>query len=289
MSKKHTVMLVSLGAIWGASFMFMRILSPVFGPVLTASFRLLIGAVVLISFSNKNNIKMVLGNWKFFLMLGAISLGIPYFLFSLAALYIPSGLSAVLNSTSPIFSFLFSIWLFNEKISIQKIIGLISGTVGVFVISLDALEVTSDGVLLGILACIMAAFLYAVTGAVIKAKKRQIDSRSLAIGNQVFGGLLLLPFVLVYPITGEVTWDVVGLLIIFGAVGSGLASMLYYKLMVEVGPLNTLTVTYLLPIFGVFWGFIILGETLTVEFLLGGLLIFTGTILVTRIFKKRLD
>ncbi len=226
MSKKHTVMLVCLGAIWGASFMFMRILSPVFGPVLTASFRLLIGGIILISFSKMENVQTVLKQWKFFIMLGAISLGIPYFLFSLAALYIPSGLSAVLNSTSPMFSFLFSIFLFSERVSIPKIIGLVLGTIGVFVISMDALEFTSEGVLLGIVACILAAFLYAVTGAIIKMKKNKIDSRSLAIGNQVFGGLILLPLVFIYPITGRVTWDVVLMLIIFGALGSGFASML---------------------------------------------------------------
>jgi drug/metabolite transporter (DMT)-like permease len=208
-------------------------------------------------------------------------------LFSLAALYIPSGLSAVLNSTSPMFSFLFSIFLFSERISVQKIIGLVLGTVGVFVISMDALEITSDGVLLGILACITASFLYALTVAIIKSRKNQIDSRSLAIGNQVFGGLFLLPLIFVYPINGQVTWEVILLLVIFGALGSGLASMLYYKLMVDVGPLYTLTVTYLLPIFGIIWGFIVLGERLSYEFLLGGVLILLGTILVTREFKRQ--
>lgn len=289
MSKKHTLMLVSLGAIWGASFMFMRILSPVFGPILTASFRLLIGAVVLVSFSKLENIKTVLNNWKFFVFLGAISLGIPYFLFSLAALYIPSGLSAVLNSTSPMFSFLFSIILFSERVRLQKIIGLIMGSVGVFVISVDAMEVSNSGVLIGILACITAAFLYSVTGVIIKTRATHIDSRSLAIGNQVFGGLILLPFVIAYPITGEVTLNIILVLFVFGALGSGLASMLYYKLMVEVGPLKTLTVTYLLPIFGVVWGYIILRESLSIEFVLGGLFILLGTIFVTREFsyKKR--
>ena len=282
MSKKHTIMLVSLGAIWGASFMFMRILSPVFGPVLTASFRLLIGAVILISFSKGFKLSRVFTHWKMFLMLGAVSLGIPYFLFSLAALYIPSGLSAVLNSTSPMFSFLFSIFLFSERICIRKIIGLVLGTSGVFIISMDAVSVSQEGAIIGILACVVAAFLYAVTGVIIKTTAKDIDSRTLAVGNQLFGGLLLLPFVFIYPITGEVTLNIILLLIIFGALGSGLASMMYYKLMVEVGPLKTLTVTYLLPIFGVFWGYVILGELLSTEFLIGGVLIILGTILITR-------
>lgn len=281
MNKKHTIMLVSLGAIWGASFMFMRILSPVFGPILTASFRLLIGAVVLTLFSKGFKVRSVFQNWKIFIPLGAISLGIPYFLFSLAALYIPSGLSAVLNSTSPMFSFLFSIILFSEKISPRKIIGLVFGTIGVFIISMDAVGVSSKGAVLGILACVTAAFLYAVTGVIVKTKAKHIDSSTLAIGNQLFGGLILLPFIFVFPLTGEVTPLVLGLLFVFGALGSGLASIMYYKLMVEVGPLKTLTVTYLLPIFGVFWGYVILGEQLTLEFLLGGVSIVIGTILVT--------
>ena len=143
MNKKHVLMLLLLGAIWGASFMFMRILSPVMGPVLTASFRLLIGGLVLfIYFKLKKQSISVLKEWKLFLLLGAVSLAIPYFLFALAALYIPSGLSAVLNSTTPMLSFIMSIVLFSEKIRIRKIIGLVLGTTGVFVISSQA--VTTD-------------------------------------------------------------------------------------------------------------------------------------------------
>lgn len=281
MTKQHWIMLVSLGAIWGASFMFMRVLAPTFGPVLTASFRLLIGAFVLIIYYRFRHVNIQWNQWKFFSILGAISLGIPYFLFSLAALYIPSGLSAVLNSTSPMFSFLLSMILFSESLEFKKITGLVFGTIGVYVISTDTVQSTSTDALIGILACSMAAFLYAVAGAVIKTKAKHIDSKSLAVGNQLFAGIFLLPFAFVFPMTGTVTFGTVLTLIVFGSFGSGVASIMYFTLMKEVGPLKTLTVTYLLPIFGVFWGYIILNESLNPVFYIGGLLIILGTILVT--------
>ncbi len=288
MNKKHVIMLVLLGAIWGASFMFMRILSPVLGPVYTASFRLLIGGVVLLSFYFFRKEKVnILGEWKLFLLLGAVSLAIPYFLFALAALYIPSGLSAVLNSTTPMFSFMLSIILFSERISVVKIIGLVLGTTGVFIISSQAVLVDSRSSVIGISACVLAALMYAVAGVIVKRSAKHIDSKSLAVGNQLFAGVLLLPFAIFYPVAGVIDLNIVLILILFGSFGSGVASLLYFTLMKEVGPLKTFTVTYLLPIFGVFWGYVILNEMLTLSFFLGGLFIVLGTVLVTKNFQRK--
>jgi drug/metabolite transporter (DMT)-like permease len=164
----------------------------------------------------------------------------------------------------------------------KKIIGLIIGTTGVFVISLQAISIDNKSAMIGVLACIGAAFLYAVAGALVKTIATHVDSKSLAVGNQIFAGLILLPLMFIYPIQGIVTPKILIILFIFGVFGSGIASLIYFTLIKQVGALKALTVTYLLPIFGLFWGYVILSEKLTIEFFIGVMLIIVGIILVTK-------
>ncbi len=283
MNKKQIIILVILGAIWGASFMFMRVLAPVFGPVLTASLRLLIGGVFLIIYFLAKKEEIALKrHLKIFITLGLISFAAPYFLFSLAALSIPSGLSAILNSTSPLFSFILGLVIFKERFYLTKILGLILGSIGVLIISLNAMSISSNDYLFGVICCLGAAFLYSVSGALIQKFAKDVDSKSLAVGNQIAGGLILLPLVIFYPVQGSISLDLVFYLIIFGVLGSGVASLIYFKLMKEVGPLKTLTVTYLLPIFGLFWGFTILGEEIDLSFISGLVLIIVSLLIINK-------
>jgi drug/metabolite transporter (DMT)-like permease len=286
MNKKHFALLVLLAAIWGASFMFMRILAPVLGPVLTASFRLLVGGLFLLIYFKLTKTKVVLKpHIKYFFLLGLISFATPYFLFSLAALYIPSGVSAILNSTSPMFSMLLSVIIFKERFNYTKLLGLLLGTIGVVIISVNAVSLDSSSYILGILACLGAAFLYSVSGALIQRIATHIDSKALAVGNQLAAGVILLPLVYFYPITGEVNLEVIANLIVFGILGSGIASLIYFYLMKEIGPLKTLSVTYLLPVFGLFWGYVILNEPLKTSFIIGLAFITVCLILLSK--KKK--
>ncbi len=281
MEKKNVLLLILLGAIWGSSFMFMKILAPVFGPVLTASFRLLIGASVLALYFKFKGVKLeIFKNMKLFLFLGPLSLGIPYFLFSVAALYVPSGVSAILNTTAPMFTAILTFFILNEKMKVYNVFGLMVATGGVVMVTSSTITGLNSGAVLGVICVLAASMLYAISGVIIKTKTGHIDSNSLALGNQLSAGLMLLPFVIFYPITGIVDSTAILTLLTFGVFGSGIAMVIYFYLMKQVGPVKTLTVTYLFPFFGLFFGYVFLNEKLSAGFFYGGALILVGIILV---------
>lgn len=283
MSRKDTALLVLLGAIWGSSFMFMAILTPVLGPIVTASSRILIGASFLYIYFRIRGIKVnIIKNLSLFMFLGPISLGIPYILFSVAAVYIPSGVSAILNTTAPLFAAILGLVILNDKLKIHNIIGLFIATSGVGIVTSTTLNGFDSSSIIGILAVILATLFYAISGILVKTKTEGVDSNALAIGNQLFGGLLILPLMYFYPITGVITIPVVIYMLIFGIVGSGIAMVIYFYLMKTVGPVKTLAVTYLFPMFGLFYGYVFLGEELLMGFFIGTALILSGVVLVNR-------
>lgn len=282
MNKQQFMLLIVLSALWGSSFMFMKVLSPVLGPIATASFRLLIGGSILMVYfkitKKKTDVK---GDVWILFQIGVIGLALPYFCFAFAAQYIPSNLSAILNSTSPMFSFILGILLYRDKIRLQKVVGLVFGTIGVIIIT----GKIGNSEIIGIIAVLIASFLYGVSGVIVRSKARHIDSSSIGLYSQLFGGLFLLPFILFFPIEQVITIDIVVILVLFGFLTSAIALLIYYKLMKEIGPTKTLTVTYIMPLFAIIWGYVILQEGITLSTILGGITIVAGTILLTMDIK----
>lgn len=283
MSKMNSVLLVVLASIWGASFMFMRVLSPYLGPVLTASFRLLIGGsfltLVYLKIGYKVDYKR---NWKKLFLIGVISQAIPYFLFSYAALFIQSNVSVIMNSLSPLFGLVLSVLFLNDKFTIKQLIGLMFGVVGVVLISsVQSFESNAD-FFIGIALCLIAAFFYGLSGVYIKAKAKDIDARSIAVGSQLFAGLVLIPFISIFPVRQIPTFHLFLVLIVFGILCSGIANIIYFKIMKEDGPVKALMVTYLMPIFGILWGYLFLSEGITISLLIGGVIIIIGTVFISQ-------
>lgn len=279
---KNTSMLILLSGIWGSSFIFMRVISPVLGPVITASARLLIGGLFLLIVYKVGGVKLDWkSNWRQLLLIGIISQAIPYFMFAFAALHITSNISVIMNSTSPIFGVILSTIVLNDKVTVQKVVGVLLGTTGVIIISLLNNNGSSSNLLIGICACIVAAFMYGVSSVYIKAKASHLDPKLIATGSQIFAGLSLLPFT-VNSTIGPISIYTIILLLIFGIVCSGVASLIYYRLIVEMGPVKTLTVTYLMPFFGIIFSIIFLNERITVPIIIGGSIILLGTIFITQ-------
>lgn len=283
MTKKHITLLIILSAIWGSSFMFMKLLSPVLGPVLTASLRLMIGGIFLLIVFKVSKVKIEWKRqWKMILLIGVISQGIPYFLFAFAALYIQSNISVVMNSTSPIFGLVLSSLFLSEKFKPIQLLGVLLGTSGVIILSASNNTGTHTEFLIGVSACLLASFLYGLSSVLIRSKAKEIDSKVVASIGQVFASLFLIPFIILFPPTGTVTFNTALLLIVFGIVCSGIAGLIYFKLIVECGPVKALTVTYLMPVFGFFWGYLVLDEQITSSLIIGGITIVIGTIFITQ-------
>lgn len=282
MTIRQFLLLLLISAIWGSSFIFMKVLSPVFGPVLTSSFRLLSASAflfILFAFQKyKINWKK---NYKLFLIVGIGNSAIPFFLYSYAALHIPASISVILNSTAPMFGALFAYLIVKEKLSYLKILGLVIGSVGVGLVTSITFADGTIELYLSVIGSVTAAALYGLTGVITKKYASHIEAKELTLGSLFFAGIALLPFMIVFPITGEVTISIVLVVIIFGILCTSIAFLIYYQLIKEIGTVKALTVTYLMPVFGILWSYLYLSEQITINTIYGLLVIFIGIYLVS--------
>jgi len=282
MSLKHFLLLLLISAIWGGSFIFMKELSPVFGPILTASFRLLSASVFLFIIYYFQGYKI---NWKknykLFLILGIGNSAIPFSLYAYASLFISPSTSVILNSTAPMFGAIFGYLIVKESFSFKKIFGLVFGTIGVGVItSLTYVDGTLE-LYLAIISCIIAASFYGLSGVIAKRYASHIETKELTLGSITFAGIVLLPLVVFSPVTGTITFNLVLMIIVFGILCTAIAYLIYYYLLKEIGAVKALTVTYLMPAFGIFWSYIFYSEKLSYNTVLGLALISIGIFLVS--------
>jgi drug/metabolite transporter (DMT)-like permease len=273
--------LLALAAIWGGSFIFMRFLSPLLGPVATTGGRVLIAGLALWAFYAATGFKLEWRrNWKRYLVLGVLNSGIPFLLYAFAALHIPASLSVVLNSLAPMFGAVFSaVWL-SDRLTWRKLSGLGLGILGVSLVSsLDRVS-ASPLALAGMAACVLATVCYGLSTVYIRKRAMDVKPRALAGGSQLLAGLVFLPLMAVSPPQTAPGAAVLAVEAVFAILCSAVAYLLYYRLVARVGPTRTLLVTLLMPAFGMLWGFLILGERITWVRILGAAVILGGTYLV---------
>ncbi|HYR36926.1 MAG TPA: DMT family transporter [Burkholderiales bacterium] len=278
MSAADAARLVSLAAIWGASFLFIRIAAPAIGVVATADVRMLIaGAALALYYALTGFDAQWRRWWHYYLLIGALNCVAPFLLFGYSALELSVGLMAVLNATSPMWGALLSALILHERLSPGRIAGLLVGVVGVALVS--GAEASERW--LAIAAGLAAAFCYGLTGIVLRKWARDTSARGMAAGTLLMGGLLLAPVLALSP----PAWPdmrVVLAMLALALLCSSLGYILYFRLIADIGPAGALTVTYLIPIFGVAWGALFLGEALSGAMIVGALVVVAGTVLVLR-------
>lgn len=277
------LLLLALSAIWGSSFIFMRYLAPVIGPVATADMRMFLAGVFLALFFLVTRFKPEWRkNWKHFLLIGLLNSAIPFVLYSAAALHLPASMEAIFNSMSPMFGAIFgAIWL-GEQFTARKVAGLLLGIGGVVVMSSLGRLPGGLATVLAIVACIIAPMCYGLAGVYIKRKASAVKPMAIAGGSQLLGGLALMPFLFIAPPAASAVTPRVALIVIaFALLCSAIAYLIYYRLIADVGPTKALTVTFLIPVFAMVWGLLFLGETVTWSMGLGAAIILAGTFLVT--------
>ena len=193
--------LASLAAIWGGSFIFLRVLSPVLGPVLTATSRVLIAGVALIAYFRVTGFAADLRRQgRHYVVIGIVNSAIPFLLFSFAALHLPASYSVILNSATPLFAALLSALFLAERLTPGKIAGLVAGAAGVALVS-KAGPVAPDAMFgASIAACLGAALCYAAAS--IYMKKYAANAKPMAIAgwSQIAAGAVLLPLVPFSPL-----------------------------------------------------------------------------------------
>jgi drug/metabolite transporter (DMT)-like permease len=275
--------LVALAAIWGGSFIFIRVLAPALGPVLTATLRVLIAGTALVAYFRVIGFDAEVRRfWRQYLTIGIVNSAIPFLLYAFAALHIPASYSVILNSTTPLFSAVLSAVFLDERLTAAKLAGLVVGATGVALVS-KAGPVEPD-VMFGwaVAACLAAAFCYAVAGVYMKKRAAGVKPMAIAGWSQIFAGLVLLPLVPFAPPPGAITATVVANVLGLALLCSAIAYVLYYRLIADLGPTRALTVAFLMPLFGMLWGALLLGETITLAMVAGCALIIGSAIVVLR-------
>ena len=275
--------LLLLAAIWGGAFVFLRVAAPVLGPVWTAEFRVLIGGIALLGWLRFSGVDV--GLWqhrRFYLVVGAVIIALPFALYAFAAMHAPGSLLSIVNSTSPIFGLVWSAAFRDERLTLRKAAGLALGVAGVALVAQPGSAGADPLLGWAIGAALLACCAYGVTGVLIKRMQDGVSSQAMAAGNQLGAALVLVPLLPVLPPLAAPGPAVVANVLGLALLASAVAFVLYFRLITDIGATRALTVTYLIPLFGVLFGWLFLGETLPAAALAGGVLIVGGTLLVTR-------
>lgn len=272
------IRLFSLAAIWGASFLFMRMVAPVLGALPTAFFRVLLAALGLAAILVILKMRMDFqGKLRSAMVLGAINSGIPFLMYGIAAKLLPAGYSAIFNATTPLMGVLIGFLFFNETLTAKKGSGVLLGVVGVALLTAVGPMSFNTAVALGAVACLVATGCYGAASFLAKrwiTERGGLDAKLVAFGSQLGAMFLLLPFFGATAIFSPPShWGDLNVwiaLIALGLVCTALAYILYFRLIADIGPVRSLTVTFLIPPFGVLWGVVFLNEQLSWAHWAGG-------------------
>jgi drug/metabolite transporter (DMT)-like permease len=281
---------VLLGAIWGASFLFMRIATVELGAIPTAAVRVAIATAFLWPLLLLRGLGSQLRqHWKPVFIIGLLNSGIPFALFSFALLSITTGLSAVLNATVPLFGALIAWGWLKDRPGVSRSVGLAIGFVGVALLAWDKASFKPDasGYAPGwaILACLLACVCYGFAANAAKRYLAGLPALVTATGSQMGATLgLALPAAWFWParMPGLHAWLA---LLALGVLCTGVAYILYFRLIENAGPPRALAVTFLVPVFAVLYGVLFLGESVTGWMVLCAGVIVCGTSLSTGLLK----
>lgn len=285
-----TLYLLVLAAIWGASFLFMRIIAPEIGTLPTAFFRVSIAAAGLLVILALLRVRWDFqGKFKTVLLLGVINSGIPATMYSVAAQVLPAGYSAIFNATTPLMGVLIGGLFFHERLTPSKIAGVCLGLFGVGILTRAGPVAFDLELLMGALACLLATTCYGFAGFLARRWLDQqggLDSRLSALGSMLGATLFLLPWfgwnAISHPPASWGGWNVWLSLLGLGLLCTAFAYILYFRLLTSIGPVKSMTVTFMIPPFGVLWGALLLDEPLPMAHLYGGMLIAGALWLVLR-------
>lgn len=268
----------------------MRIATVEFGALPTAALRVAIASLFLIPLLWMRGLAPQLGKrWKPVFFVGVLNSGIPFACFSFALLSITTGLSAILNATVPLFGAVIAwLWL-KDRPNGARILGLVIGFAGVAMLAWDKASFKPDASGIApawaVLACLLATFCYGVSASFTKRYLSGMPPLVTATGSQIGATLgLALPAAWLWPakMPGANAWLA---LIAVGVLCTGVAYILYFRLIERTGPARALAVTFLVPVFAVFYGVLLLGEAVTTWMLICGSVIVLGTALSTGLLK----
>ena len=281
MSTASLLRLLTLSAIWGSSFMFMRISAPELGPValmagrfVSATLFLFVVAVIL---KRAINLKT---NRRQYVVQGLMSSTIPFLMFGFAAQTLPASILSVLNATAPIWGAILGAAVNGHRPTATALLGLVLGICGVGVLVGFDPSMLNDGAGLAALAAVGATMFYSAS-AIYVQRNPVTDPLMTALGCMLVSTIAVTPVAPFFLPDTMPSPLVIGSVLALGTICSGIAYLIFFRLIADIGPASALTVTFLIPVFGILWGAVFLNEHLGWNTLAGSIIVIIGTALVT--------
>jgi drug/metabolite transporter (DMT)-like permease len=280
---------VLLGLIWGSSFLFMRLTSHEFGSWSTAWLRVSVAWLTLLPFLLwQGQVGSLRQHWRRILPMGVVNSGIPFICYASAVMYISTGMSSILNSTTPLFGALIAwVWL-KQRPGRSRGLGLLLGFAGAALLALTlpgGISFKAGGSGWAVLACLVATTCYGLSTHYSQRYLSGVPTMTIAAGSQIGASLaLLIPGIWFWPSawpSDSAWWS----LLMIGVVCTGLAYVLYFRLIAKVGAARTMTVTYLIPLFANLIGIFFLDELITTWVIVCAAMILSGTALAVGLLK----
>jgi drug/metabolite transporter (DMT)-like permease len=270
MKPKHLFQIVLLSAVWGVSFLMMRVAVVTFPPVWISLLRCALGASLLWTVLLVGGYSLPprrLAPWL--LLVAILNNAVPFTFFAWGERTVPSNMAAVLNATVPIWILLFSMLIYRDRSGPRTIAGVLLSFAGVVIVIIGqsgggAAHEVSAGMLFGIVIIALAAVSYAIATLVAKTKLRGLDPMGLATTQLSIATVLLLPVAFAGEHPSALHVGPIGAVAVLGFAGSGIAYLLYYRLLEEISATQLAGVTYLMPIWGIFWG-LLAGESIGIS------------------------
>jgi drug/metabolite transporter (DMT)-like permease len=220
--------------------------------------------------------------WRDFVVVGVVNSALPFALFCFAGQYIAASTAAILNATSPFFGALAAALWLKDPLPLPKLAGMALGLAGVVLLVGWRPEPLTGLALASVFACLAASMCYGIASVYAKVRMSGVPSFSTALYSQLAAAIALAPALPFASVQGQITITVAANILALAIGSTAVAYLLYFKLIANLGPARALTVTFLIPLFGVLWGYLFLGEPLTLNMLLGGSMILAGTWLAMR-------
>jgi drug/metabolite transporter (DMT)-like permease len=280
--------LFALAAIWGGSFLFTRIAAGEFGPVVLSALRVGGAALLLVPLLCwRGQARELLRHWRPIFFVGLTNSALPFLCFGYAALSINAGLSAIFNAATPLFAALIAwLWL-KDRLTPMRVLGLCIGFAGVLWLAWDKASFRAGGSGWAVLACVAGTVFYGFSASLAKKHLGGVAPMAVAAGSQLSAALALaVPAAVWWPavVPSGGSWLAAVLLALLC---TGVAYVMYFRLIVNIGPSNAITVTFLVPAFAVLWGWLFLGERIGATTLGGCAVILLGTGLATGLLRPR--
>lgn len=281
-------LLILLSALWGASYLFIRIAGPALGPIALMAIRVVIAAGMLVALARTiGQTPDFRARWRQFLVIGAIGNAIPFVLIANAVIHLNASIAAILNATVPLFTTIVSTLWLRERLGLRKILGAGLGILGVSIlVGWSPLPVT-PAVLFATGQALLAALSYALTAVYARKQFADLSPLQTAAGQLCGGAALLTPLMFIAPPSGFITWPVTLSVLALSVPCTVVAYFIYFRLIANTGPTKTSTVAFLIPLFGIVWAAVLLGEPVNLGVLAGLCVILISVWLVLGEKKRR--